>query len=125
MPGLSLYDFGDSIRFGAATAVEDEVDVSKMKLDMHLFRVYTEGYLQAAALTEQEVKMLPMGALIVTLELATRFLKDYLDGDLYFKTAYPEHNLIRARAQAALAADMEAKLAEMNQIVAEVAAAQK
>ena len=124
MPGLSLYDFGDSIRFGAATAAEDEVDVSKMKLDMHLFQVYTKGYLQTASLTEQEVKMLPMGALVVTLELATRFLKDYLDGDLYFKTAYPGHNLIRARAQMALAADMEEKLEEMNRVVAEVAAAQ-
>ena len=123
MPGLSLYDYGDSIRFGAATAAEDEPDYMKMELDLHLFEVYTKGFMEAApSLTETEVKMLPMGALVVTLELATRFLKDYLDGDLYFKTAYPEHNLIRARTQIKLAYDMEQKLPEMNRIVAEVAA---
>ena len=119
MPGLSLYDFGDSIRFGAATAAEDEPDLSKMALDLHLFEVYTRGYLEAAnALTDTEIAMLPMGALAVTLELATRFLKDYLDGDLYFKTAYPEHNLVRARTQMKLAWDMQQKWDEMNRIVA-------
>lgn len=124
MPGLSAYDFGDSIRFGAATAEEDEPDYEKMSMDMHLFEVYTRGFLEAAtALTDKEVEMLPMGALVMTLELATRFLKDYIDGDLYFKTAYPEHNLIRARTQIRLALDMEEKLPEMNRIVAEVAAA--
>ena len=123
MPGLSLYDFGDSIRFGAATAAEDEKDLSKMTLDLHLFEVYTKGYLEAAtALTDREVELLPLGAFVITLELATRFMKDYLDGDLYFKTAYPEHNLVRARSQMKLAADMQAKFDEMNRIVAEVAA---
>ena len=123
MPGLSLYDFGDSIRFGAATAAEDEKDLSKMELDLHLFEVYTKGYLEAAtALTDREVELLPLGAFVITLELATRFMKDYLDGDLYFKTAYPEHNLVRARTQMKLAADMLAKFDDMNRIVAEVAA---
>lgn len=121
MPGLSLYDFGDSIRFGAATAAEDETDLSKMGLDLHLFEVYTRGYLEAANLTDTEVEMLPMGAYVITLELATRFLKDHLDGDLYFKISYPGHNLDRARAQIKLAADMQEKLTEMNRIVAEVA----
>ncbi len=123
MPGLSLYDFGDSIRFGAATAAEDEPDSSKMALDLHLFEVYTRGYLEAApSLMDKEVEMLPMGALIMTLELATRFLKDYIDGDLYFKTDYPEHNLIRARTQIALVADMQEKWEDMNRIVAKIAA---
>ena len=123
MPGLSVYDFGDSIRFGAATAAEDEPDAEKMSMDLHLFEVYTRGYLEAApSLTQKEVEMLPMGALIMTLELATRFLKDYIDGDLYFKTEYPEHNLIRARTQIALVADMQAKWDEMQRIVAKVAA---
>ncbi len=123
MPGLSLYDFGDAIRFGAATAAEDETDVEKMELDLELFRVYTEGYLTAApSLTDKEVEMLPTGALIMTLEVAVRFLKDYIDGDLYFKTHYPEHNLIRARTQIKLAMDMQKKWEEMNQIVAEAAA---
>lgn len=123
MPGLSLYDFGDSIRFGAATAEEDEKDLSKVSMDLHLFEIYTRGYLEAAtALTDREVEMLPMGALIMTLEVATRFLKDYLDGDKYFKIAYPDHNLVRARTQMKLVADMQSKWDDMKRIVAEVAA---
>ena len=123
MPGSSLYDFGDSIRFGAATAAEDEPDTAKMTLDLHLFEVYTKGFLEAApSLTDMEVLMLPLGAYVMTLEVAVRFLKDYLDGDLYFsKIAYPEHNLVRARSQMALVADMEKKWTQMNLIVAKVA----
>ncbi len=98
MPGLSLYDFGDSIRFGAATAPEDEPNVDKMGLDLHLFEIYTRGYMEACpSLTQKEIEMLPTGAKILTLELAVRFLTDYLDGDRYFKADYPEHNLVRAR----------------------------
>ena len=123
MPGLSVHDFGDSIRFGAATAVEDEPDADKMSLDLHLFEVYTRGFLEAApSLTDKEVEMLPMGALIMTLEVGLRFLKDYIDGDLYFKTSYPEHNLIRARTQIALVADMQRKWDKMHRIVAKIAA---
>lgn len=124
MPGLSVHDFGDSIRFGAVTAAEDEPDWRKMKLDLHLFEVYTRGFLEAAPdLTENEVKMLPMGALVMTLEVGIRFLKDYLDGDFYFKIQYPEHNLIRARTQLALVADMLAKWEDMHRIVKEVSCA--
>ena len=123
MPGLSAHDFGDSIRFGAATAAEDEPDLSKVEMDLHLFEVYTRGFLEAAvSLTDKEVEVLPLGAYVMTLEVATRFLKDYLEGDLYFKVAYPEHNLIRARTQMKLVADMEKKMDEMERIVAEVAA---
>ena len=126
MPGLSAYDFGDSIRFGAATAAEDEVDLSKMEMDLRLFEVYAKGFLKAAAnLTEEEIKALPMGAYSITLEQATRFLKDYLDGDVYFKVNYPDHNLVRARTQIKLVADMEKKMDEMNAIVARVAAEMK
>ena len=123
MPGLSAYDFGDSIRFGAATAAEDEVDLSKMEMSLHLFQVYTRGFLEVAtSLTEKEIEVLPLGAYVMTLEVATRFLKDYLEGDHYFKVAYPEHNLIRARTQIKLVADMEKKMEEMKRIVAEEAA---
>ena len=123
MPGSSLYDFGDSIRFGAATAAEDEPDVSKMGLDLERFRVYTAGYLTACTgLTDKERELLPLGAKIITLELAVRFLTDYLDGDLYFKTDYPEHNLVRARSQLKLVADMEQKWEQMQKIVADEAA---
>lgn len=123
MPGSSLYDYGDSIRFGAATAAEDEKDISKMHLNLDLFRVYTAGYLAAChSLTEKEIELLPMGAKIITLELAIRFLTDYLDGDRYFKTAYHDHNLVRARTQLRLVADMERKWDEMKAIVAQEAA---
>ena len=122
MPGLSVHDFGDSIRFGAATAAEDEPDASKMKLDLNKFRVYTKGFLEAATtLTEIEIENLALGALTITMETGIRFLKDYLDGDIYFKTAYPDHNLIRARTQFALAADMKRKWEQMQQIVCDVA----
>ena len=121
MPGLSVHDFGDSIRFGAATAAEDEPDASKMKLDLHLFEVYTRGFLEAApSLTQKEIDMLALGALTMTLEVGIRFLKDYLDGDLYFQTAYDNHNLIRARTQLALVADMKTKWTEMESIVKKV-----
>ena len=91
-----------------------------MKLDLHLFEVYTRGFLETAtALTDKEVEMLPMGALVMTLEVASRFLKDYIDGDLYFKTAYPEHNLDRCHTQFELVADMERKMDDMKTIVAE------
>lgn len=123
MPGLSVHDFGDSIRFGAATAAEDETDLTKVTMDLHLFEVYTKGFLEAATtLTDKEVEMLPLGALTMTLEVGIRFLKDYLDGDLYFKTSYPEHNLVRARTQLKLVADMHTKWNEMNNIVKKVAA---
>ena len=123
MPGLSAHDFGDSIRFGAATAAEDEKDLTKVEMDLHLFQVYTRGFLEVAtSLTEKEIEVLPLGAYVMTLEVATRFLKDYLEGDHYFKVAYPEHNLVRARTQIKLVADMEKKMDEMERIVAEEAA---
>ena len=118
MPGLSLYDFGDSIRFGAATAAEDDPSIT---MDLHLFEVYTRGFLTAATnLTEAEVQMLPLSAVVLTIETAVRFLKDYLDGDLYFKIHYPNQNLVRARAQIRLAADMIRQLEDMQQIVARI-----
>ena len=123
MPGLSAYDFGDSIRFGAATAAEDEKDASKMKLDLALFEAFTRGFMTGAPnLTAEEIKALPLGAFTMTLECGSRFLKDYLDGDIYFRTAYPEHNLVRCRTQMAMCADMLAHWTEMETIVEKVAA---
>ena len=119
MPGLSLYDFGDSIRFGATTASSE--DEGSVQLDLHLFRVYTEGFLSAATdLTEKEIEMLPLSTFVITLELATRFLKDHLDGDKYFRIAHPNHNLDRARSQMTLAADMLTKMEDMRRIVADI-----
>ena len=121
MPGLSAYDFGDAIRSGAATAAEDETDLTKMELDLNLFRAFTRGFLEAAvSLTDREVEVLPLGAYVMTLETAMRFLTDYLEGDVYYKTQYPDHNLIRARSQMKLLSDMERKMDEMERIVAEI-----
>ena len=123
MPGLSAYDFGDAIRFGASTAAEDETDLDKVGLDLELYRVFTRGFLEACpALTEKEIESLPLGVYVITLELGTRFLADYLKGDRYFSIDYPGHNLDRARNQMKLVANYEEKWDEMCRIVAEVAA---
>lgn len=118
MPGSSLFDFGDSIRFGAATAPEDTQELSRMSLDLHLFEVYTKGFLNSChSLTKEEIELLPLGAKIITLELAVRFLTDYLESDHYFKTKYADHNLVRCRAQLKLVRDMEDKWYRMQKIV--------
>lgn len=119
MPGLSLYDFGDSIRFGASTAQEDEPDLDKVQMDLNLFEAFTKGYLEAAGsiLTPKEKEMLPMGAKMMTLECGMRFLTDYLSGDTYFKISRKGQNLDRARTQLKLVQDMENKWEQMKAIV--------
>lgn len=119
MPGLSLYDFGDSIRFGANTAVEDEKDLSKVSLDLKLFEQYVKGYLKGCdgSLTDTEITMLPFGAKVMTLECGMRFLTDYLEGDIYFKVHKDKHNLDRCRTQIALVLDMESKWDKMKEVV--------
>ena len=119
MPGLTAFDYGDSIRAGATTAAEDEVDLSKVHFDLDLFKAYTEGFLgtAGAALTETEIKTLPVGAKLMTFEVGIRFLADYLNGDVYFKTKYPQHNLDRARNQFHLVQEMEEKWDEMMAVV--------
>ena len=120
MPGSSLYDFGDSIRFGAATAAEDERDLSKMELSLERFRAFTRGYIRACPnLTQKEVELLPLGAKVMTMECGVRFLTDYLDGDHYFAVHREGQNLDRCRTQFKLVADMEKKWDEMQKIVAE------
>ncbi|MDF2613388.1 MAG: mucin desulfatase [Clostridia bacterium] len=119
MPGLSLYDFGDAIRFAANSGDEDEPDLSKIWMDLDSFEAYTKGYLETAlqALTDKEVEMLPMAAKVMTLECGIRFLTDYLSGDVYFKTSRTHQNLDRARTQFKLVSDMEEKWDEMSEIV--------
>lgn len=120
MPGASVFDYGDSIRFGANTAAEDECDLSKVSLSLPLFDIYTKGYLEgcAGSLTEEETRLLPMGAKLMTLECGMRFLTDYLEGDTYFKIHRENHNLDRCRCQFALVQDMERKWRQMAEIVA-------
>ena len=119
MPGFSVTDFGDSIRFGASTAAEDEKDLSKVHFDIKLFETYTRGFLKGCGgtLTQGEIDLLPAGAKMMTLECGMRFLTDYIDGDTYFKTAYPEHNLVRCRTQFRLVEEMEQHWDEMQAIV--------
>jgi len=120
MPGSALYDFGDAIRYGASTAAEDETDLDRVSLDMDLFAAFSEGFVEgtAARLTPVELTNLPLGALVMTYENALRFLADYLDGDIYFKTDRADHNLERARCQCRLLTDMESKRDSMYEIVA-------
>ncbi|MBP3375727.1 MAG: aminoglycoside phosphotransferase family protein [Clostridia bacterium] len=123
MPGYSVNDFGDSIRFGANTAAEDETDLSLVSLDLELFRTYAEGFIKGCGgrLTATEIELLPVGAMMMTLECGMRFLTDYLEGDVYFKTHREGHNLDRARNQFALVRDMEKKLDEMKEIISSIA----
>ncbi len=119
MPGLAANDYGDSIRFGANNSAEDEKDLSKVNFDMHLFEMFTKGYLEAVGgiLTEKEKYSLTLGAKIITLECGIRFLTDYLQGDVYFKIQDPMQNLYRARTQFKLVQDMELCFEQMNDIV--------
>ena len=119
MPGYSVNDFGDSIRFGATTALEDEADLSKVNFDISLYELYTKGFIEGAhgKLTEGELDMLPIGAMMMTFECGMRFLTDYLSGDTYFKTSREGQNLDRARNQFKLVRDMEEQLDDMRRIV--------
>ena len=108
MPGLSLYDFGDAIRFGASTAAEDEKDLEKVTLDRGRYELFREGFLAACpGLSAAEKELLPTGAMVITAEQAVRFLADYLNGDRYYRIRYPEQNLDRARTQIRLLQEME------------------
>ncbi len=119
MPGSMLYDFGDSIRFGASTAAEDETDLSKVTMSLELFEQYTKGYIEELkeSFTPKEIELLAFSAKLMTLECGMRFLTDYLNGDVYFRIHREKHNLDRARTQMKLVADMEEKLDKMKEIV--------
>lgn len=119
MPGLAMNDFGDSIRFGASTAAEDERDLSKVSCDMDLFDMYAKGFIEGCAgrLTRGELALLPMGAKVMTFECGMRFLTDYLQGDTYFKIHREKQNLDRCRTQLKLTRDMEKKWDIMKEII--------
>lgn len=127
MPGLVAYDFGDAIRFAANKAVEDEPDLTKVGIDMALYRAFAEGFVPALAsrLTELELKTLALGAFVMTAEVGIRFLDDYISGDTYFKIEYEKHNLVRARCQIELAEDMLRHMDEMNAVIDEIVASAK
>jgi len=119
MPGSVLYDFGDSVRLGAATAAEDERDLAKVGFDLGLFDRLAEGYLDAARdfLTDEEARLLAFSAKLLTLECGLRFLTDHLSGDVYFKVHREGHNLDRCRTQFRMVAEMEKRMPEMEAVV--------
>jgi len=119
MPGASLYDLGDSIRFGTSTGAEDEQDLSKVEFSLSAFRAILKGYLAetASMLTKGEQALLPIAGLLMTYECGMRFLADYLNGDTYFAVHKEGHNLHRARTQMKLVADMERKMQDIKKIV--------
>ncbi len=121
MPGLSLYDFGDAIRYGASTAEEDERDLDKVELSLEKYEAFTRGFLESCpGLTELEKKYLALGAKTITLECGMRFLTDFLNGDKYFSIHRPHHNLDRARTQLKLVKDMEEKWEKMQHITRKI-----
>lgn len=120
MPGSLLYDFGDAVRFGCSTALEDEPDLDKVHFDIALYEAFAKGFLAGIGdkITEKETKMLSFGSVLMTYECGMRFLTDFLDGDVYFKTKYDTHNLVRCHTQFKLVSEMEGRLAEMDAIAA-------
>ena len=120
MPGSLLYDFGDALRFGAASGSEDETDLSKIWFDLEKYEQFAKGFLSETkdCLTDAEKELLPLSALIMTYECGIRFLADYLNGDTYFKIHRENHNLDRCRTQFKLVADIEKKLDKMSEITA-------
>ena len=118
MPGLTAWDFGDAIRFGACTAEEDEPRPERVQLDMEMYRAFTKGFIRSCpALTRAERAALPYGAKMMCYENAIRFLADFLDGDVYFSTSYPEHNLVRTRVQIRMLSEIEKHWDEMLAVV--------
>lgn len=121
MPGSLLYDFGDALRFAGSTGAEDEKNLDLIHFDEERFRTFTKGFLEMLpSATEREIELLPFSVKLLTLECGLRFLADYLDGDIYFKTEYPEHNLVRARTQFKLVKEIEEKDEILNSIVKEI-----
>ncbi len=116
MPGSLCYDFGDSIRFGCNPAAEDESDLSKVNFRFDLYETYLRGYLSAvgSSITDAERAALPTGAVLMTYECGMRFLTDYLDGDVYFRTTRPGQNLDRAHTQFKLVDDMLSVFEQMR-----------
>ena len=119
MPGHALHDFGDMVRTAANSAAEDAADLTSVEMRRPVFAALCEGYLESTRgfLNATEIEHLAVAARIITYEQALRFLTDFLQGDTYYKTGHPGHNLQRTRAQLALLRSMEAQTADMEQLV--------
>ena len=119
MPGSILFDFGDAIRTGANTAIEDEKDLTKVDINLPIYEAYTQGFVKSTrhTLTEVEIENLAFSARFMTFIIGLRFLTDFVDGDPYFRTLYPDHNLDRAKVQFRLVEQMELSAGKMQEIV--------
>jgi Ser/Thr protein kinase RdoA (MazF antagonist) len=119
MPGYVHYDFGDAIRTATNTASEDENDLSKVRMDIGLFKAYSEGYLSETVetLNEAEKEYLAFAPRLITYTIAVRFLTDFIDGDNYFKIHHKLHNLQRTMAQLRLVMSMEEQYEAMRSII--------
>ncbi len=119
MGGSYLYDFGDLVRNVSIPAAEDEVDLSRVEVDLSYFDALARGYSECVGkeLTGEEIELLAVAPRVMALTLGVRFLNDYIDGDHYFKIHKPEHNLIRARTQFKIVASMEAQESAMRTMV--------
>jgi Ser/Thr protein kinase RdoA (MazF antagonist) len=119
MPGSALYDFGDLVRTSTSPAAEDEVDLSKVRMQLPMFEALVRGYLASAGgfLTPRERALLPFAGKLITFEIGLRFLTDWLEGDVYFKVKRPRHNLDRLRTQFKLVESIEAQLPAMQALV--------
>ena len=118
MPNFIFSDYGDFLRTAANTAAEDEPDLSKISFNMEIFEAFTRGYLESAKfLTNIEISHLPYAAALFPYMQTVRFLGDYLNGDTYYKIAYPQHNLVRARAQMKLLKSVEACMPKMKEFI--------
>jgi len=122
MPGFVHYDFGDAIRTAANIAAEDEKELSKVRMDIRLFKAYAEGYLSETSdtLNDVEKEYLAFAPMLITYTIAVRFLTDYLNGDNYFKIHHEHHNLQRAKAQLKLVQSMEEQYSAMQKIIKEL-----
>lgn len=122
MPGYVLSDFGDFIRTAGNTAAEDEADLSKVGVNMDIFKSFAKGYVEGAKpfLLNVEIENLPYGAKLLTYMQTVRFLTDYLNGDTYYKIKSPEHNWQRTLAQFTLLKDIEAHEEEMSTFIKEL-----
>lgn len=122
MPGFIHYDYSDCIRTVTNTAGEDEPDVQKVAMSLDYFEAFNEGFLQQVweILTPAERSSLVASAKLLPYIIGLRFLTDYLQDDIYFKTDYPTHNLVRARTQFALVKSMLVQASEMERVVATI-----
>ena len=119
MPSYVFSDFGDFMRTAANTGAEDDPDLDRVSFNMDIFRAFTEGYLESAGsfLTKEEIENLPYAAALFPYMQAVRFFADYLNGDTYYKTQYPDHNLVRTRAQLKLFDSVRAHTPEMQSFI--------